>query len=330
MTATRRMLFQAGLGLFSHLGPAALWASPALAQPDSQTLAQPSIVLDSKRHSSDRLSTQVRINDQGPFDFVVDTGSNRTVLSDDLADRLSLNPGPDVVVHGLTAAEPARTVLIDQFSMGAFSVRTLVVPVFPRARVGAAGLIGLDALSNTYLLMDHKRRKIEITPVNARTRRVRATEGRLGTRLLDRVVLSGQQKFGQLVSFRIRIGQMPVMAFLDTGSERTIGNSALYQRINSKRYIYDELQYTTDIFGVTGQTISGTVTALRELNFDKYSIFNAPIVFADVYSFSLWGHANVPALILGYDIVSLFSEIGIDFKSSRVEISSPLDTVLRS
>ena len=46
-----------------------------------------------------RMTAPVRINGQGPFPFVVDTGANRTVISAELAARLGLSKGPDQAVN---------------------------------------------------------------------------------------------------------------------------------------------------------------------------------------------------------------------------------------
>jgi predicted aspartyl protease len=42
---------------------------------------------------TDRMTVEVFINGQGPFNFVVDTGADRSALSTTLAARLGLEPG---------------------------------------------------------------------------------------------------------------------------------------------------------------------------------------------------------------------------------------------
>jgi hypothetical protein len=77
---TRRIL-TAGLGL-SFAGQAALarQATPALTPPPVQT-PDPVLYLDASLDADDRLTIPVMINGQGPFQFIVDTGADRSVLS---------------------------------------------------------------------------------------------------------------------------------------------------------------------------------------------------------------------------------------------------------
>src|SRR5258708_32982901 len=69
---------------------AAATPAPTEEAPESLPLAQdPSL----------RLTLSVKINGQGPFDFLVDTGSDRTVISLELAATLAPPPGPKVLIH---------------------------------------------------------------------------------------------------------------------------------------------------------------------------------------------------------------------------------------
>src|SRR5258708_16779623 len=82
--------------------PAPEGATPESETPESLKLAQdPSL----------RLTLQVKINGQGPFDFLVDTGSDRTVISRELAASLALPPAPNVLIHETVAAGQANTLV---------------------------------------------------------------------------------------------------------------------------------------------------------------------------------------------------------------------------
>jgi hypothetical protein len=53
----------------------------------------PPFFLDTALDAIDRMTVEVFINGQGPFNFVVDTGADRSALSTTLAARLGLEPG---------------------------------------------------------------------------------------------------------------------------------------------------------------------------------------------------------------------------------------------
>ena len=72
-----------------------------------------------------RVTVPVRINSQGPFDFVVDSGANRTVVSSELADILSLPPAGQAQIHGIAGVEPSETALINLLEVGRVPTRRL-------------------------------------------------------------------------------------------------------------------------------------------------------------------------------------------------------------
>ena len=97
--------------------------APAQATPNpSETadgLAGPA-ALKQATDASARLTLAVMINGQGPFDFLIDTGSDRTVISKELAARLKLDAGPDVVMHESVGVDTVQTVLHYYFRTDSF------------------------------------------------------------------------------------------------------------------------------------------------------------------------------------------------------------------
>ena len=101
-----------------------------------------------------RMAVPVQIAGQGPFLFVIDTGATRTTLSQELAESLNLPPGPEVVVHGVVSAERAATVVVPRLDFASSRMPDLIAPVFPRARLGVDGLLGVDVLGDYRLVFD--------------------------------------------------------------------------------------------------------------------------------------------------------------------------------
>ena len=64
---------------------------PPAAAPDASA-AEPQ-VLDLATDAAARMTVPVNIQGKGPFNFIVDTGSERTVIAKDLAQRLGLDSG---------------------------------------------------------------------------------------------------------------------------------------------------------------------------------------------------------------------------------------------
>ena len=124
-------------------GGAVLATAPTRAQP-APPLEQ--AALDVLPNLVTRMAVPVGVNRHPPVPFVVDTGANRTAISQELADQLRLPSGPEVLVNGVTAAVPTPTVRAESLFVAESHVRDLVLPVIPHSRLGVHGLLGVDVL----------------------------------------------------------------------------------------------------------------------------------------------------------------------------------------
>jgi len=64
----------------------------------------PSVAGTTTKDAAGRAVALININGQGPFRFIIDTGANRSVLSQALATRLGLAPSGEDVVHSIDGA----------------------------------------------------------------------------------------------------------------------------------------------------------------------------------------------------------------------------------
>jgi predicted aspartyl protease len=135
--------------------------TPALTPPPVPN-PDPVLYLDASLDADDRLTIPVMINGQGPFQFIVDTGADRSVLSVDLAQRLDLTRGPDVMVHGIAGAQISHTAIVEQLTVGDARLSKVNLPVLAAERVGADGLLGVDVLQGRSVVMDFHRRRLEV------------------------------------------------------------------------------------------------------------------------------------------------------------------------
>ena len=146
---------------FAGLLTAAAFA-PGLARAQQAVVkdyAAPSSLLDSvtvkaAQDKSSRMTVPVTVNGQGPFDFVVDTGSNRTVIADSLAAQLQLPAGGIIQVSSATGVEAAPSALIRTLGVGGRETANVQAPVLLQSNLGAAGLLGIDAVADRTIIMD--------------------------------------------------------------------------------------------------------------------------------------------------------------------------------
>ncbi|RZJ95944.1 MAG: peptidase A2A, partial [Novosphingobium sp.] len=62
-------------------------------------------VLRTTTDSADRMTVPVQIGDKGPYRFLIDTGSQKTALSTDLALRLALPAHDKLRIVGVSGAQ---------------------------------------------------------------------------------------------------------------------------------------------------------------------------------------------------------------------------------
>ena len=260
-----------------------------------------------------RLTTPVWINGQGPYSFVVDTGSNHTVLAQDLAETLRLPPSDRILINTVAGAEEAASVRIESADVGKRGGRPTVMAIAPRTAIGGSGLLGVDLLDNLRLSLDFRQRRLAVS--------------RSGRRLSDggALTVKAQQKSGQLTLVGAEVGDLPVIAFVDSGSEGTIGNLALRTLLGSRvepLAVKDE-PVRAPVIGATGLQVVGEVGIVPTLRLGGLSVRFLPVIFADLHTFHVWEMADQPALLIGVDLLRQFESVDLDFGRSEVLFRLP-------
>jgi predicted aspartyl protease len=256
------------------------------------------------RKVSTRMTVEVHVNGKGPYRFLVDSGADTSVVGQRIARDLRLPLGRPVVLHGMTASARVDRVLVDSISMGQSTVSNLELPALSEQDLGGAGMIGIDALVQQRLMMDFEKRVIK------------AEDARRAAKYVDgEIVVIARRRRGQLILTQVRAGRERVEAVIDTGSEITIGNLALRDKL-LKRYGRDFT--TVSVTGVTGVTKELQIARIRELRLGSIAFRDVPIAFADVPPFTLFGMAQQPALLLGTDLLETFRRVSLDFRARKV------------
>ncbi len=257
---------------------------------------------------NNRLFIEVKVNDQGPFRFLVDSGADRSVISLDLAARLALPAGRTVKLQGMAGSAEVATVVLDRLAIGSSVIEAIIAPTLSARHLGAEGLIGIDALADQRLLLDFDAKTITVQ--DSRTP---------ATVMEGEIVVTARRRKGQLILTQASVGNTRVSAVIDTGSEITLGNLALQQRFLNGRTA-DAMRKITMV-SVTGQTLVANAAIVPEIRIGGIVLKNVLIAFADAPPFGLFGLRNDPALFLGSDLLKSFSRLSLDFRNRRVRFS---------
>ncbi|MHB8528338.1 MAG: retroviral-like aspartic protease family protein [Caulobacteraceae bacterium] len=276
--------------------------------PADEQVYEPPVTLAAVADIYRRMTAPIRINGQGPFPFVVDTGANQSVISQELADRLGLAVGPSEPLNGVAGVEVAPTTSAT-LSIGKRSVSGAVLSILPARPIGGDGMLGLDRLDGQELTLDFHNQDLRIDTPGRRWREP------------GLVTVKATRRDGQLTLVDADLAGIPVTAFLDSGAQNTIGNMAL-------RALAVSLHPTTPwssspILSATGQTIPAEMAMLPALSFGGMKLPDWPVAFADLHTFRIWNLVERPAILMGVDVLSRFQSVCLDFARNEVRFLPP-------
>ena len=252
-----------------------------------------------------RLFVDVKVNGRGPYSFLVDSGADRSVIGETLAERLALPKDAIVTVRGMAGTAQVSTVLIETLDIGSSRIDTIIAPALPEKFIGAQGIIGIDALADQRLLLDFDAKTVVIQD----SRRPQVTEE-------GEIVVTARRRKGQLILTQASVDGDRTYAVIDTGSELSIGNSAMLKRIIGGRS--KPPMQTITLVSVTGESFTADVALIRELRIGGVLMQNVQVAFTDAPPFGLFGLDKQPAILLGTDLLKSFRRLSLDFRNRKV------------
>lgn len=291
--------------LMGLIAGAAVAPRAALAFQDAPPAVDPLRYLDAAR----RLTVKARVNGEGPFDFLVDTGANSSVITAELAAQLRLPRGAPSRLHSIAGAQSVETVRVARLAVGERSRQDITVSILAREQLRMDGVLGLDWLDRASLLLDFKHRRMtvgEALPLaDGQTVIVKSKLLRSGLTLIDAF--------------------MPLqrlIAFVDSGSTTTVGNLALLEAARENNAVLGSLA-ATELRSVTGQVLPGRSAILSRLTLGKMTLRNVPLIIGAIHTFDYWGFREQPAIVIGSDILQKFDSVAMDFKRNEVRFRVP-------
>lgn len=311
------MMRQTFVAILVLTSPAALTAQVA-PTPEQATQVNP---VDGKTQTqeikfkddrSDRMTVPVRVSGAGPFQFLVDTGADRTAVSRELAGKLGLASGGMASVHTVTGQSLVSTAVVPDLQLTRRPVKVADAPLLESANIGADGIIGVDALRSQTVLFDFQTDTLSIVP--SATSTFHDSDPNV-------IVVQATRKNGRLVFADATANGKALTVVVDTGAQISIGNEALREELVG-RGLVDPAQ-KVDLESVTGGLITGDYMFVRDLEIGGLTLKNLAIVFADAHTFKELKLNNRPALLLGMNAIRAFKKVSIDFASSKFRVVLP-------
>lgn len=266
--------------------------------------------------AGDRMTVPVRLSGMGPYRFMVDTGSNRTAISAELAGRLKYVPGEVADVHSIAGVSRFTTATVPSLQVTRKEVRNIHAPLLNSTYMGADGILGTDSLRSQRVLFDFEAHTLSIVPST-----VPDFRSEPGT-----IVVQGIRRNGRLIVTEAKANGRSVIVVIDTGSQVTIGNEALRKVLMRGRMLSSP--QPIEIESVTGEKVKGDYMFVRELEVGGVGLNNLAVVFLDAHTFKQLRLEKQPALLLGMNAMRAFKKVSIDFASHRLRVVIPEHSAL--
>ncbi|MGN6278580.1 MAG: retropepsin-like aspartic protease [Sphingomonas sp.] len=257
-----------------------------------------------------RMTVRVSIADRGPYEFVVDTGAERTVVSHDLAGLLGLKAGRRVRVTAMTNAALVGTVVVPTLSVNQIAAHTIEAPALDQDNMGAPGMLGLDALRDHAISIDFDRNEMTVRP-SRRARRMTAGP--------SDIVVTAKSQFGQLIVTDAQCHGHRISVVVDTGTPITVANPAFLAMLGKMPKSLGQIS----MISALGQAMTADYVEVDRLDVGGVGFNNVPLAIADAEPFRRFGLTKEPALLLGMDALRLFRQVDIDFANRQIRFSLP-------
>jgi hypothetical protein len=273
--------------------------------------------LETAFDSAKRVGVPVYLNGQGPFEFVVDTGSNVSVVSTEVAEACRLPEAGQAVVHGILSAEPATLVGVGRFRVGKVVSAGLRLPRVQRSRVGADGILGLDMLRGRQIVLNFRNQTFEIAASDTGVQMGVGRNSRLAAPG-EPVTVPARFRSGQLVIIDAEAVGQEVTAFLDSGSQVTVANRATRNATLARRPELADRLIHSELMSATGQRAPAEFGPLPGLRLGGMSVEAPLVAFADLHIFDLWDLQSRPTVLIGVDTLRRFDQVAFDFSRKLI------------
>jgi len=251
----------------------------------------------------------VRINGEGPFRFVVDTGANRSVLAPQVAKRLGLTPNEESAVNlsGVTGTGIVGTVPIRSLEVGDLVLENVELPVVAATVKGVDGILGVEGFEDMRLTVDFTKDSIKIE----RSRSQRAQRGYY--------TLPVRFRHGRLLVVEAIVGRVPARAVIDTGAEGTLGTERLRDAIY-RNLVRGDKNGRASVQGVTADIQFGDLLNAPTIHFEGIEIEGIKIAYGVFHVFDIWDLQRQPALLVGMDIIGTLEVLVIDYRRRELQV----------
>ena len=259
----------------------------------------------------DRMTVPVLLSGTGPYRFLVDTGADRTAISRQIAAKLNLGGRSEATLHSVTGSSTVATATVPSLQLTRRNVKVANAPILDSADMGADGILGVDSLRSQRVMFDFEGQTISVVP--STDKEARNEPGA--------IIVQAKRRNGHLILTQAKANGRRMSVVVDTGSQFSIGNSALRKQLLAGRQLTGSTQ--VELESVTGGKLVGDMMFIREVEIGGIHLKDLAVVFADSHAFRKLDLDKKPSLLLGMNAMRAFKKVSIDFANKKLRVVLP-------
>ncbi|MGC8520131.1 MAG: retropepsin-like aspartic protease, partial [Steroidobacteraceae bacterium] len=128
----------------------------------------------------------------------------------------------------------------------------------------------------------------------------------------DEVSVPAEGRSRQLRANDCVVQGVHATAFVDTGSDYTVSNEALFLACRKKNPHLPVIGLVS-LSGVTGGAVIGKIVRFDRFSLGELLFTDTAVVVTNMEIFRLWGMSDQPALLMGMNCLRAFKWVSIDY-----------------
>lgn len=269
-----------------------------------------------------RLLTDVYVDGQGPFNFVIDTASSRSLIFEHVRKKLGLTRSQpeQLLVYGINDVAEALPVKPERISVGGEEVKGLTIGVLPEtSSADPDGILGVDFLSHYFVVLDRGAMRLKLLPPGADS--AGAYRDWAETTLTPRLLKKFPIRFWYLSA---RYNDHAINSLFDLGAGTTIMNWYAAERLGVHKRDFTHFgPPPEELQDVLGKTSPALRIENLEIRLPGKSWDRQLVIVADAPVFNYFDLEDQAAVILGPGLLRDTS-LAIDFAGQKLYLGPTL------
>jgi predicted aspartyl protease len=267
-----------------------------------------------------RLVTDVYINGQGPFAFLIDSASSRSLIFEHVRKQLGLTQSQPALltVYGINDVANALPVRPAALRVAGEEIRNLTLGVLPDMEsAGPDGVLGTDVLAHYFVVLDRGAMRIKFLPPGEDSAKGYADWAQAS--LVPRPLKNFPIQFWYL---KTRFNDRTINALFDLGAGTTMMNWDAAERLGLRRHSFSGPPPLA-LQDVLGKRAPAVQLLDLDVRLSSRSWNKQTAIAADAPIFRYFDLEEQPAAIVGPGLLSNNS-LAIDFAGQRLFIGPTL------